>query len=53
MTNDKAKIADLELALEAIYKTANSAPNNATTNDLRELLKRISSDAYGALGGGN
>ena len=53
MTQDQAKIKDLEMALEAIHVTANKPNSVSTPNELRELLKRISSDAYGALGGGN
>jgi hypothetical protein len=58
------KIADLESALEHIHKLANTdVPVESTTrysaayysgavHDLRELLARISSNAYEALGGG-
>lgn len=48
----KSKIANLEAALEAIHETANKVNANSTPIDLRALLQRISSDAYGALGGG-
>lgn len=48
-----AKVANLESALEAIHTTANKRTGAATPIELHELLSRISSDAYGALGGGN